>query len=92
MLSYESGPARVFTRLRELLDFEHDDEGHPIGWPEYGLAEAVACPWCLGVWVVAACWALWNFGQDPGQAFLCLMAAATVLIAAHHVVMRLKDG
>lgn len=92
MLSYESGPARIFTRMREGLGFEHDDEGHPTTWPDGGVAEAVACPWCLGLWISAACWLIYEFCGDVGRAFIAVMSIAASLIIAHHIVMRLKNG
>lgn len=59
LLSWERGPFNVFERFRSLLGFEHDDEGVPVKWPSNVVTEAIACPWCLGLYGAAASYGLW---------------------------------
>lgn len=78
LVSYERGPGDIALRFRKLLGFEHGDNGEPTAWPESVLAKMVACPWCLGLWVAAGCWALWEYVSEP---LVMIMAASSVLIA-----------
>lgn len=78
LVSYERGPGNVFLRFRKLLGFEHGDNGEPTAWPSTTLANFVACPWCLGLWMAAGCWALWEYVSEP---LVVVVAASSILIA-----------
>lgn len=77
LLSYERGPLDVFRVFREVLGFDHDERGEPIAWPSNVLTEALSCPWCLGLWSVAAMYGLWQL--EPVA--VMVVAAASVLVA-----------
>ena len=79
LVSYERGPGDVFLRLREALGFQHREDGEPTAWPDSFLAGALACPWCMGIWMAAGTWALWEY---VCEAAVIVLAAATVLVAA----------
>lgn len=78
LLSYERGPFDVFLRFRELLGFEHNENGEPTSWPGRTLPRIISCPWCLGLWVTPAIWAVWEY-IDP--VIIVVVAAAAVLVA-----------
>ena len=78
MLSYEAGPFRIFQRIREGLGFDHDSGGKPTSWPSGFLPSLLACPWCLGVFVVPTFWGLW----EVERALVAIVAAMTVLVVA----------
>ena len=78
LLSYERGPFDVFLRFRELLGFEHNENGEPTSWPRRTLTRIISCSWCLGLWVTPAIWAVWEY-IDP--VIVMVVAAAAVLVA-----------
>lgn len=82
MLSYERGPFKLFVRFRELLGFEHDDQGKPTAWPEWEGAELVACMWCLGVWMAVAMYGVWQLSP----AAVMVVAAMALVIAVERWV------
>lgn len=59
LVGWERGPFNVFERFRSLLGFEHDENGQPTSWPSNVVTEAIACPWCLGLYAAAASYGLW---------------------------------
>lgn len=60
LLSSEAGPFDVFQRIREMFGVTHDDGGVVFGVPQTFMAMLITCPWCLGVWMAAGCWILWE--------------------------------
>lgn len=80
LISYERGPGAIFMRFRELLGFQHDDEGHPTTWPDNILANLVACIWCLGLWATGGLMVVWWAGELGRLAIVALAAAALVII------------
>lgn len=77
LLSYERGPFDVFVRLRGLLGFEHNERGEPTAWPSGTIQEMISCPWCLGLWLVAVVYGLWQIEPLAVMA----LAAASILVA-----------
>lgn len=77
LVSYERGPFDIFLRMRSALGFEHGDNGEPTAWPDKTLTKMLACPWCLGLWIVPPVYGLWAL--EP--VLVMLLAAGTVLIA-----------
>lgn len=67
LLAYEDGPLNMFARVRLLFSGRP-----PLGAP--GVPEW--CVWCLGPWMAAACYGLWE-----------LEPLAVVVIAASSVVV-----
>lgn len=51
MLHDERGPASLFIFMRSLVGIGHDDNGNPFSYPSNVVADALACPACLSVWV-----------------------------------------
>lgn len=79
LISYERGPFDVFLRFRQLLGFDHNPlNGEPESWPGTTLPRMISCPWCLGLWVAPAIWAVWEY-IDP--VIVMVVAAAAVLVA-----------
>jgi len=79
LIAYERGPFRIFRRFREALGVEHDDVGRggePYKWPLGSIAEAVVCPWCLGLYAAAAMWGLWQLSH----AAVVVLAASAILV------------
>lgn len=54
LLVLEGGPWGVVRRLRNLMGFVHDDDGHPVSWPEHLPGSLFACVWCLSFWTTLA--------------------------------------
>ena len=52
LLRYDRGPYAISRKLREWLDFLHDDEGKVISSGEGELAQIVDCPWCFSLWAI----------------------------------------
>ncbi len=77
LVSYERGPFDICLRMRARLGFEHGDNGEPTGWPSNVVTEAIACPWCLGLWMLAPVYGLWCL--EP--VLVALLAAGAVLVA-----------
>lgn len=48
MLVAETGPGRIFVKLRELTGIEHTEDGHIFS---YGDWTPLYCIWCTSVWV-----------------------------------------
>lgn len=78
LLSYERGPFDVFVRFRQLLGFEHDEKGEPSEWPGNTLTRAISCPWCLGLYVAAGTWAIWEYVEPTA---VLVIAASAVMVA-----------
>lgn len=78
LVSYERGPGDIALRFRKLLGFEHGEDGEPTAWPSTALANFIACPWCLGLWMVMACYWLWEYVSEP---VVIVAAAGAVLVA-----------
>ena len=76
LATYERGPFDIFLRFRERLGFEHNDAGEPNVWPE-DWRRMFACPWCMGIWIAAASWAVWEY---VSEAAVVVLAAAAVLV------------
>lgn len=75
-LAYERGPGDVFLQFRSLFGIRHNQEsGEPESWPSRFLPRLLVCPWCLGVWVTAAIWGLWQIAPP-----LVLILAASALL------------
>lgn len=58
----ESGPFKVFQRIREAVGIQHDADGHIAVAPETLLAGILGCVWCLSLYIgviVALCALLW---------------------------------
>ena len=56
VLSQETGPMRIFARLRKAPK------------PHSNLREGLSCPWCLGMWIGAAVTTfLWACDYFPGK-------------------------
>ena len=77
MLSYESGPGGVFRRFRSALGVKHNSAGEPEEWPSGIITDAISCPWCLGLWLAAGTWAVWEY---VSEAAVVVLAAAAVLV------------
>jgi hypothetical protein len=77
LVSYERGPFDVFLKFRKLLGFQHEDSGRPYSWPDGVLQKMIACPWCLGLWVAAGMWGIWQVSH----AAVIVLAASAILIA-----------
>ena len=77
MLSYEKGPFNIFVKIRQLIGIQHDDQGQPTVWSDNVLANAVSCPWCLGIYGAVAMWGLWQVSQT---AVMILAASAGLVI------------
>jgi hypothetical protein len=77
LVSYERGPFDICLRAREVFGFDHDDNGKPVAWPSNVVTEAIACPWCLGLWMLAPVYGLWCL--EP--VLVVLLAAGAVLVA-----------
>lgn len=71
MLVRETGPWRVFTRLRELTGIRHDDEGYPIAVPD---GNVLGCVWCTSVWTALVL--VWM----PAPVLLVFAASAIAII------------
>ena len=78
LISYEDGPLRIFRRLREAMGVQHNDAGEPVMWPSGLITDAISCPWCLGLWMAAGTWAIWEY---VSEAAVIVFAAGTVLVA-----------
>lgn len=48
MLTQESGPFMVFTKLRAATGIQHDEHGKPIAWPDVNM---LSCLYCTSVWM-----------------------------------------
>jgi len=60
LVAVDSGPYRVFERLRNYMD----EIGVVQDTLLYNFAELISCPYCLGVWFAALCYALVYFHLD----------------------------
>jgi hypothetical protein len=49
----ERGPWAICERIRERMGIEHDEDGHPISYPDTELGRLTSCPLCGSVWVGA---------------------------------------
>lgn len=77
LLSYERGPFSVFLVLRSRLGFHHNEDGEPDEWEGSILRDMIACPWCLGLWMAAAAYGLWQITP----LIVVVLAAASVVVA-----------
>lgn len=50
LVQFERGPFAVFSRLRERLGIEHDEDGEPVSWPDSEPGRLVGCIRCGSVW------------------------------------------
>lgn len=48
MLTQETGPFMLFTKLRTLTGIKHDESGYPIAWPT---GNVLSCLKCTSVWM-----------------------------------------
>ena len=87
LLSREAGPGGVFLRFRSLLGFRHAENGIPEAWPDNVVANALACPLCLSVWIAAAMYGIWRL--EPWV--VAVIAAAGVAAAIVEAVKRVGD-
>jgi hypothetical protein len=78
LFAVESGPFKIFTRLRTLLGFEHDPAGEPVAHPDTVLANLFACVWCLSLWTAILGYGVW---QVLPEAVVVVAAAGTAVIA-----------
>lgn len=78
----ESGPFRVFHKIRELAGIVHDDEGTPYQYPDSFFGELLSCVWCTSIWVGAGWTLFWLL--SPDVALKCAIpfafSAAAILI------------
>ncbi|KKL69780.1 hypothetical protein LCGC14_2111500 [marine sediment metagenome] len=57
---YDTGPFRLFVRLRERLGFVYNDDGDVVSWPDNWLVSLITCVWCMSFWTtLAVCGILW---------------------------------
>ena len=52
LIHAEDGPWRVFARFRFWQGVRTTaDTNKPYGLPGFPLANVLACPWCIGLWI-----------------------------------------
>ena len=78
LLSYERGPWDVFLRMRKALDFEHNEHGEPVAWPNTFLGNLFNCVWCLSLYTVPLCWVIW---RTLPEVVIMIVAASAVAVA-----------
>lgn len=78
LLSYERGPLGVFLWFRKMLSIHHNDQDEPASWPSNVFTEALSCPWCLGLWLAAAMYGLWQV--EPVAVMVVAAAAIVVMV------------
>lgn len=83
LISRETGPGEIFLRLRErLFGIEHDPAtGRPDSWPSSFLPQMIVCPLCLGAWMAAGVWVLWQISPS-----------AVLVLAAWGLVVLIVEG
>ena len=83
MVSYERGPLDMFRHLRRFLGIQEGESG-PESWPDKPLTNLVTCPWCLGVWMTAGMYGVWQL--EPTIVLVIAAAALVPLFerAMHH--------
>ena len=84
LLVWERGPWAVFTRLRARAGVTHDDAGEPVAWPAQGVGLALACVWCVSLWVAPAVWLLWLLWAP----LILTLAASALAIVVQSMVSR----
>lgn len=83
MLVDDDGPWHIFTRLRESVGIEHDDDGFHSKVPDTSIAQLFDCPFCMSVWTAALCLALWSIAQ-PLVLIMGLSGAANLIESRGH--------
>jgi len=48
MLTQETGPFMILTKIRSATGIKHDEFGKPIAWP---VGNVLACLYCTSMWV-----------------------------------------
>lgn len=71
LFMYEQGPWNTILKLRRHFGVRHDQDGHPLAWPEGSLFECFLCfsvwtaivmvvlPWWVSVPFAASAIAIW---------------------------------
>ena len=82
LLVYERGPFDLCVRLRELLGFEHNGRGEPVGWPSGFLGSLLSCVWCLGIYAALFMWGIWTL--EPTLVYI--MASWALVVVAEKLI------
>jgi hypothetical protein len=83
----ESGPFRLFVRVREWAGITHDDDGVVVIIPDTLRAGVLSCVWCFSVWAGAFWTLLWLV--SPAIAFVCALPLALSTVAV--MIQRFVD-
>jgi len=78
LFTYESGPGRIFERLRSLTGIRHNDKGRAEAMPDGFWTELLSCVWCISPYIGAALTVLY-FLSGSVIVWLCLPLALSAL-------------
>lgn len=77
----ETGPGRLFLKLREGFGIVHDQDDKILIVPETFLAGIFSCVWCFSIWAGAFWGIFYHFSPDItlGAATIFALSAAAIL-------------
>ena len=80
LLTWETGPWKIFVWVRERTGIVHDEEGHPSIIPDNAMAGILSCVWCCSIWVAGTLIVVWYIAPLLILGIASLLATSTIAI------------
>lgn len=86
MLVLETGPWRIFIRVREWSGITHDENDEVMMIPDWFFAGILSCVWCCSMWVGAFWMIIWLIVPLLAIKIATVFAFSAVAILVNRVV------
>lgn len=88
LFSQESGPFKLFVKIRERLGVTHYDSGQVCEVPDKFWCNLITCPWCLSVWMASGLTLAYIFLPQIAIYFALWLSLSTITIMVNDGVLR----